>query len=74
AKKVSETHEDGRLHPTCGLSLTYFNNKYERGEVIHPVVPGDEVDEVAHEEEEMNRFESGTHPDQQQVPEVPCYT
>ncbi|MCH86542.1 hypothetical protein A2U01_0007400, partial [Trifolium medium] len=57
AKKVLEDNGDGGLHPIKGLSLGYFNKKYERGEVIYLVEPGEEGDAAVQEEEELNQFE-----------------
>ncbi|PNX59674.1 hypothetical protein L195_g059805, partial [Trifolium pratense] len=60
--------QEGDLHPIRPLSLSYFNKKFERG----PIVPRGEGnaarEEAAREEEEINMFEDGNHPDQHEVP------
>ncbi|MCH89202.1 hypothetical protein A2U01_0010095, partial [Trifolium medium] len=68
ASNVVAGATDADFHPIRLLSLNYFNNKYERG----PVVPRGGCgarEEAVREEEEINRFEEGVHPDQQGVPE-----
>ncbi|PNX65565.1 hypothetical protein L195_g062665, partial [Trifolium pratense] len=62
------TVQEGDLHPVRPLSLSYFIKKFERG----PIVPRGEGnaarEDALREEEEINRFEEGNHPDQQGDP------
>ncbi|PNX66666.1 hypothetical protein L195_g063160, partial [Trifolium pratense] len=60
--------QEGDLHPVRPLALSYFEKRFERG----PIVPRGEGnaarEEALREEEEINRFEEGNHPDQQGDP------
>ncbi|CAJ2636695.1 unnamed protein product [Trifolium pratense] len=68
ANNVPMNVQEGDLHPVRPLSLSYFIKKFERG----PIVPRGEGnaarEEALREEEEINRFEEGNHPDQQGDP------
>ncbi|CAJ2661614.1 unnamed protein product [Trifolium pratense] len=68
ANNVPMNVQEGDLHPVRPLSLSYFIKKFERG----PIVPRGEGNaarkEALREEEEINRFEEGNHPDQQGDP------
>ncbi|CAJ2662419.1 unnamed protein product [Trifolium pratense] len=68
ANNVPMDVQEGDLHPIRPLSLSYFIKKFERG----PIVPRGEGnaagEEALREEEEINRFEDGVHPDQHEVP------
>ncbi|CAJ2645733.1 unnamed protein product [Trifolium pratense] len=68
ANNVPMNVQEGDLHPVRPLSLSYFIKKFERG----PIVPRGEGnvarEEALREEEEINRFEEGNHPDQQGEP------
>ncbi|CAJ2641868.1 unnamed protein product [Trifolium pratense] len=68
ANNVPMDVQEGDLHPVRPLSLSYFVKKFERG----PIVPRGEGnaarEEALREEEEINRFEEGNHPDQQGDP------
>ncbi|PNX83054.1 hypothetical protein L195_g039092 [Trifolium pratense] len=68
ANNVLMAVQEGDLHPICPLSLSYFNKNFERG----PLVPRGEGnaarEEATREEEEINQFEDGIHPDQHGVP------
>ncbi|MCI37330.1 hypothetical protein A2U01_0058554, partial [Trifolium medium] len=87
-KKVPKSFDDGELHPIQAMTLKYFN-EYETDPVIAPAgvnVEGVHVEEPgnveavdAEEEDEMmeeiDRYVSGVHPDQQQNnPAVQTYT
>ncbi|MCH81297.1 hypothetical protein A2U01_0002082 [Trifolium medium] len=81
ANKVpSGGYEDGDMHPIRALSLNYYNKKYESGVVVYPKGPSEEANAVVREEEEINMFEAGVHPNQHQVlenhpaPEAPQFT
>ncbi|MCH99053.1 hypothetical protein A2U01_0020064, partial [Trifolium medium] len=78
ANNVPMNVQEGDLHPVRPLSLSYFIKKFERG----PIVPRGEGnaarEEALREEEEINRFEEGNHPDQQGDPvyesqEIPAH-
>ncbi|CAJ2638280.1 unnamed protein product [Trifolium pratense] len=78
ANNVPMNVQEGDLHPVRPLSLSYFIKKFERG----PIVPRGEAnaarEEALREEEEINRFEEGNHPDQQGDPayesqEIPAH-
>ncbi|CAJ2668021.1 unnamed protein product [Trifolium pratense] len=64
ANNVPMDVQEGDLHPIRPLSLSYFIKKFERG----PIVPRGEGnaarEEALREEEKINRFEEGNHPDQ----------
>ncbi|CAJ2648220.1 unnamed protein product [Trifolium pratense] len=68
ASNVPMCVQEGDLHPVRPLSLSYFEKRFERG----PIVPRGEAnaarEEASREEEEINRFEEGNHPDQQGDP------
>ncbi|CAJ2659226.1 unnamed protein product [Trifolium pratense] len=68
ASNVPMCVQEGDLHPVRPLALSYFEKRFERG----PIVPRGEGnaarEEALREEEEINRFEEGNHPDQQGDP------
>ncbi|CAJ2650261.1 unnamed protein product [Trifolium pratense] len=68
ASNVPMCVQEGDLHPVRPLSLSYFEKRFERG----PIVPRGEAnaarEEALREEEKINRFEEGNHPDQQGDP------
>ncbi|PNX87331.1 hypothetical protein L195_g043418, partial [Trifolium pratense] len=83
ASNVPMCVQEGDLHPIRPLSLSYFVKRFERG----PIVPRGEGnvarEEALREEEEINRFEEGNHPNQhgdpvhepQEIPEqAPLYS
>ncbi|CAJ2642378.1 unnamed protein product [Trifolium pratense] len=68
ANNVPMNVQEGDLHPVRPLSLSYFIKKFERGPIV-PRGEGNAVrEEALREEEEINRFEDGNHPDQQGDP------
>ncbi|PNX76994.1 hypothetical protein L195_g032954 [Trifolium pratense] len=68
ARNVTVAAHDGDLHPIRPLSLSYFTKKFERGPMVYRGDGNAGRDEAAREEEEINRFEDGVHPDQHGVP------
>ncbi|CAJ2632603.1 unnamed protein product [Trifolium pratense] len=78
ASNVPMCVQEGDLHPVRPLALSYFEKRFERG----PIVPRGEGnaarEEALREEEEINRFEEGNHPNQQGDPayesqEIPAH-
>ncbi|CAJ2642451.1 unnamed protein product [Trifolium pratense] len=68
ANNVPMNVQEGDLHPVRPLSLSYFIKKFERGHIVPRGEGNVAREEALREEEEINRFEEGNHPDQQGEP------